>query len=62
MNQLKMIREHLSELRIELKRAVTAEVRARQDVNSLAKDYITALRRYRLALEHVTSGPARGRR
>jgi hypothetical protein len=62
MNQLKTIREHLYEVRLELQRAVTAEVRARKDVNSLAKDYISALRRYRVALEQVTSSPARGRR
>ena len=53
MNHLKIIRQHMSQLRIELQRATTAELRARKAVNALAKDYVTAVRQYRQALEQA---------
>jgi hypothetical protein len=53
MNHLKIVRVQMSELGIELQKAVTAELRARRAVNALAKQYSIAVRRYRMALQRA---------
>jgi hypothetical protein len=53
MGYLEILQRNVSRAGTELRRAVTAERRARRAVNALAKEYLALVRRYREALDQA---------